>query len=84
MTTTSPFRKFGTAVHRDQLIAKLCQLSFDGSECFGIVAAELHDPELEHAASAIRHAILSQYRDCVPVDAVLEIVGELLEDEGLV
>ena len=81
------FQDYGRAVCRDQRVAKLLAafkpFLFDGSECFRTINAELPGPELELAASAIRHAVLSQYRDTVPVDAVIEIVGRLLENGEL-
>ena len=45
------------------------------------INAELRGSENEIAASNLRHATTSQYRDTVPVDAVIEIVSKLL-DEG--
>jgi hypothetical protein len=80
MTVTSPFRKFGAAVCRDQLTAKLRQFCFDGTECHRVVNAELQGPEHEIAASNIRHANLSQYRDTIPINAVIEIVGKFFDD----
>jgi len=80
MTATSPFRKFSTAVCRDQFAEKLRRFCFDGTECHRVVN-QLQGPEHEIVASAIRHAILAQYRDTIPIDAVIEIVGKLL-DEG--
>jgi hypothetical protein len=67
---------------RDQLVEKLRKVTLDGSEIFHIVDAELKNAEDEIAASNIRHAILSQYRDVVPLDAVIEVVGEWLESES--
>jgi hypothetical protein len=64
----------------EKLIAALEKISFDGSECHSVVNAELRDPELELAASAIRHKIVTQYRGCAPIDGIVEIVGRLLED----
>ena len=67
----------------DKIISALERVTFDGSECHAVVNTELKNPEHEIAASNIRHAILSQYRDTVLVDAVIEIVGRLLEDGEL-
>jgi hypothetical protein len=58
MTAATPFENFGAAVCRDQhRVEKLRRLlerfTFDGSECFGVIAAELHGLELERAASTI-------------------------------
>jgi hypothetical protein len=75
MTTTLPFR--------DQLAEKLRQFCFDGTECHRVVNAELQGSEHEAAASAIRHKVLSQYHDTIPIDAVIEIVGQLLDDGEL-
>jgi hypothetical protein len=65
----------------DKIISALERVTFDGSECHAVVNTELKNPEHEIAASNIRHAILSQYRDTVPVDVVIEIVLKLA-DEG--
>jgi hypothetical protein len=82
MTAASPFRNFGAAVCRDQFAEKLLRALapaiFDGSEIYHVV--DQLGPENEIVASAIRHAILSQYRDTIPADAVVEIVGRLLEN----
>jgi hypothetical protein len=67
----------------EKLIGAAASITFDGTEIFAVVDSQLHDPELALAAAAIRHAILSQYRGCVPVDAIVEIVGRLLEDGEL-
>jgi hypothetical protein len=76
----SPFDKYAAAIGRDQRVAKLLlACCFDGSECHDVVNAELRGPENEIAASNIRHAIVSQYRDTIPLDIVVEIVAGLLE-----
>jgi hypothetical protein len=67
----------------EKLIAALERVTFDGTELHGIINSQLPDPELELAASAIRHAVLAQFHDCVPRSAVIEIVGRLLEDGEL-
>jgi hypothetical protein len=61
------------------LLRRLTKHSFDGSEVHGVVERELRGPENEIAASAIRHAIVAQYRETIPVDAVVEIIAELLD-----
>ena len=75
-----------TKVCRDELAEKLrCLLerfAFDGTECHGVTNAELRGPENEVAASNIRHVNVSQYQDTAPIDAVIEVVGKWLEDEG--
>jgi hypothetical protein len=82
-----PLQNFSAAICRDQRVAKLLRtlapFVFDGSETFRTINAELRNPEDETVASAIRHAVLSQYRDTVPIDAAIEIVGRLLEDGEL-
>ena len=76
-----------TKVCRDELAEKLrClleRLAFDGTECHRVIDAELRGAEHEVAASAIRHKVLSQYHDTIPIDAVKEIVGKLLDDGEL-
>jgi hypothetical protein len=71
------------ALCRDQFAEKLrralAPFCFDGTECHGVINAELRGPENEPAASNIRHANVSQYRDTIPRDAV-----KLLEDGELV
>jgi hypothetical protein len=63
----------------ERLLRKLAQHSFDGSEVHRVVERELRGPENEIAASNIRHAIIAQYRDTVPLDAVIEVVAELFD-----
>ena len=79
------FQNYGAGISRDQRLEKLLRalepFLFDGSECFRTINAELSGPEHEIAASNIRHAVLSQYRNCASADIILEIVGKLL-DEG--
>ena len=64
----------------ERVLRALAQYTFDGTEVHWVVDREL--PGLENAivASSIRHAIQAQYRDTVPIDAVVEIVG--LFDQG--
>ena len=75
-----------TKVCRDELAEKLrClleRLAFDGTECHGVINAELRGPENEVAASNIRHVNVSQYQGTAPIDLVIEVVGKWLEDEG--
>jgi hypothetical protein len=77
------FQNFGAAICRDQFAEKLRRLlepfCFDGTECHGVINAELRGPENEIAASNIRHVNVSQYRDTVLVDAVVEVVGKAVE-----
>ena len=56
---------------------------FGGTECHGVVNVELRGPENEIAASNIRHAIVAQYHDTVPLDAMIEIIGKLFDDGEL-
>ena len=81
MSLAAIFQTYGEKLCTDLLREQLRQFTFDGSECHAVVNTELKNPEHAIAASNIRHAILSQYRDTVPVDVVIEIVSKLL-DEG--
>jgi hypothetical protein len=84
MTATSPFQNFSAADCGDQLAEKLRRLlqpfCFHGTECHGVINAELRGPENEVAASNIRHVIVSQYQGTAPIDVVIEVVGKWLED----
>jgi hypothetical protein len=82
------FRNYSAAICRDQrrveeLRRALEPFCFDGSECDHVINAELRGLENEIAASAIRHSVLSQYRDTIPRDAVLELVLRLRENGEL-
>jgi len=67
----------------EKIISALERVTFDGTELHGVIDSQLPDPELELAASAIRHSVLAQYGGTVPISAVVEIVGRLLEDGEL-
>jgi hypothetical protein len=79
------FRNYGAAICRDQFAAKLLRalepFCFDGTELHRVIDSELRGPENEIAASNLRHASTSQYGGCIPADAIVEVVGKLL-DEG--
>ena len=81
-------QNFGTGISRDRrrekLLRALAPYAFDGTETHRIVDLELRGLENQIAASNIRHANVSQYRDCVPVDAAVEVIAELLERGELV
>jgi hypothetical protein len=81
------FQKYAEQMERDQHLARLlraiARYAFDGTELHRTVNAELHGLENEITASNLRHAIKAQYRDTVPLDAVIEIVGKLLENGEL-
>jgi hypothetical protein len=82
------FQNYSAAICRDQhrveaLRRALEPFCFDGTELFHVIDAELRGLESEIAASNIRHAIRAQYRDCIPRDAVLELVLKLAEDGEL-
>jgi hypothetical protein len=66
-----------------QLVEKLRRalepFTFDGTEIFRTIDIELPGPENEIAAANLRHAALAQYRDCIPRDAVLEVVCRAVE-----
>ena len=79
----SPFRNYSAAICHDQLAEKLRRalepFTFDGTEIFRTIDIELPGPENEIAAANLRHAALAQYRDCIPRDAVLEVVCRAVE-----
>ena len=85
MSLAQAFKNYGEAVNADQRIQRLLDALtpylFDGTETFRTINAELRDPENEIAASNIRHAVLSQYRNCASADIIVEIISKLL-DEG--
>jgi hypothetical protein len=56
---------------------------FDGTEVHGTIDHELRG--LEHGVTAmnIKRAIELQYRNCIPVDVIVEIVSKPLEPEEL-
>jgi hypothetical protein len=68
----------------ERLRRVLAPFTFDGTEVHNTINSELRNPEDEIAASNIRHVNVSQYRDTVPVDAVIEVVGKWLEDGELI
>ena len=84
----SIFQNYNAALCRDlraeKLRRALAPYAFDGTETHRIVDLELRGLENQIAASNIRHANVSQYRDCVPVDAAVEVIAELLERGELV
>jgi hypothetical protein len=67
----------------EKMIAALTQAAFDGTETFSTINSELKNYEDELAASAIRHAVLAQYQNCIPTSIAIEIVTRLLEDGEL-
>jgi hypothetical protein len=78
------FQKYAEQSERDQRLARLLRAitrhAFDGTELHGVVNASLPGLENELIASNLRHAILAQYRDTVPLDVV---IVALLETEEL-
>jgi hypothetical protein len=74
------FQKYDDARAQRRLRA-LAPYIFDGTEVHRVVNLELRGLENEIAASNIRHAIQSQYRNTIPVDVVIEIVGLLQQGE---
>jgi hypothetical protein len=80
-----PFQKYAGQIERDQRMARLLRAmtryAFDGTETDRVINAELRGLENEIAASAIRHAVVSQFRNTIPLDAVIEIAMALLETE---
>jgi hypothetical protein len=81
-------QNYGAVISRDQrrekLLRALQPFLFDGTECHRVVNAELRGPENEITASNIRHAIVSQYCNCVPIDCVVEVITGLLDRGELV
>jgi hypothetical protein len=86
--TKSFFENFGTMCIADQLRvealrAALERFAFDGTEIHIVINAELRGLEHEHAAENIRHAVVTQYSGCVPLDAALELFLILHENGKL-
>jgi hypothetical protein len=71
--------KMARGSHEEKLLHALAPYTFDGTEIHRVVDLELRGLELEIAASNIRHAIVSQYRQTVPLEVVIEIVATLAE-----
>jgi hypothetical protein len=80
---TAPLRELRNDLRAEQLRRALEPYLFDGTEAHRVIDAELRGLEHEIAASAIRHAVLSQFRNTIPFDVVIEIVGKLFEDGEL-
>jgi hypothetical protein len=80
---TTPFQVFNEKLQRfqhvDKLYAALAQHAYDGTEVHHVVDHELRG--LEHGVTApnIKTAIEAKYHDTIPIDAVIEIVGKLVE-----
>ena len=62
------------------LLDRLAQHSFDGTEIFRVIEREFPGPDHEISMSAIRHALIAQYRNTVPIDVVIEIIAGILDD----
>jgi hypothetical protein len=79
----NPFQEYNRQICRhardERLLRVLARYAFDGTELHAVVDRELRDPENETAAANLKHAIVSQYRDTIPLDAVIEIVVGLLD-----
>jgi hypothetical protein len=77
------FQKYNEQVMRSAIEARLrrelARFAFDGTETHNVINAELRGLEHEIAASNIRHANVSQFRDTVPVDIAIEIFLTHLE-----
>jgi hypothetical protein len=67
-----------------ELLRALARYAFDGTELHRAVDRELRGPENEIVAAALKHAIVAQYRDTIPLDAAIEIVIGLLDRGELV
>jgi hypothetical protein len=80
-------QNYSAGISRDQRVAKLLRalepFCFDGTECHHVINAELRGLENELVASNLRHANVSQYRDCAPLDAVINVVLTLQENGDL-
>jgi hypothetical protein len=66
-----------------ELRRALVQHAFDGCECHSIIRRELRGLELEAASSSIQYAVRARFRDCVPIDVAIEVVGKLFDDGEL-
>jgi hypothetical protein len=53
--------------------------AFDGTEIHYVIDQELCGLEHTAAAAAIKAAIKQKYQDAVPLDAVVEIIAQLIE-----
>ena len=73
--------KAARGLHEEKLRRALTPYAFDGTEIHRVVDLELRGLELEIVASNIRHAIVSQYRQTVPLEVVIGIVATLAEEE---
>jgi hypothetical protein len=65
----------------ERLLRVLAQYTFDGTEIHHIVDHELRGLGHEIAQSNIRHAIVSQYRDTVPIDLVIKTLMAALNEK---
>jgi hypothetical protein len=72
-------RRVCRRAREERLHRVLSRYAFDGTELHAVVDRELRDPENEIAAANLKHAIVSQYRDTIPLDAAIEIVVGLLD-----
>jgi uncharacterized membrane protein len=79
----SPFQEYNRQICRhardERLLRLLAQCTFDGAELHRVVDRELRGPENEIAAANLKHAIVSQYHDTIPLDAAIEIIAGLLD-----
>lgn len=66
-------------VQHPALLRALARHAFDGAELHRAVDRELGDHENAIAAANLKHAIVSQYRDTIPIDAAVEIVIALID-----
>jgi hypothetical protein len=65
--------------HADRLYRALLAVTiFDGTEAYGTIDHALPGLENETAAAKIKHAVLVQYKDTLPVSTAIEIVMALL------
>jgi hypothetical protein len=64
--------------HADRLYRALLEAIFDGTEAYHIIDRALPGLENETAAVKIKHAVLVQYKDTIPVSTVIEIMMVLL------
>ena len=82
---TAPFQIYSELCKNDSRAEKLRRALepylFDGTEAHRVINAELPGLEHERAASNIRHAVVSQFHDTIPLDAVIEIVALLKTEE---
>jgi hypothetical protein len=79
---------FGSRVAVESVLEKLHRVlsaqAFDGTEVHSAVDHQLRGLENEVVAANIKCSIEPQYRNVIPLDAAIEIIGKLLDDMGFI